>query len=155
MNRDIKAWDILDFNLCCNLFTGCWLLGHLQNRSMKHFHYTSVVFVEVGIASACRISCIAMRLFVDITECLFLKVIPLDEGKLGAVFSQEKVRSNARLYPTTWTRRSKYAKLLRVVKYARTSKSIMRPPLLCIKIPESRHAEIAYFLDDNVTMITI
>jgi len=25
----------------------------MQNRSMKHFRYTSVVFVDVGIASAC------------------------------------------------------------------------------------------------------
>lgn len=84
-----------------------------------------------------RIPRIAMRLFVDVAECAgFFKVTASTSGNFGAELPQEKVGSNARLHPTTWTRRKICIKLLRVVKYARTLKSIMRPPLLFIEVPE-------------------
>lgn len=83
-----------------------------------------------------RISCIAMRPLVDGGGMRrFLKVMASTSENLCEVLSQEREQEVTRDYIQSLTRSSKYAKLLRVVKYARTLKSITRPPLLFIKVP--------------------
>jgi len=148
-------------NLCCDLFTGCWWDAHwdtckIDQWSISATRASCLSTLGLRVLAGC-ISSIAMRPFVDVAECAcFLKLWALDERKFSAVLSREKVESNTRLYSTAWTRRSKYAKLLRVVKYARTLKSIMRSLLLFIKVPEGTSPrKLPTFLKAVVPMITV
>jgi len=117
-------------------------LGHAQNRSMRHSRRIRGRRVCRCWDYKCSAAHISHR---DATirrrsgMRRFLKVMTSTRARTpcGALSSRKR-RGSAQLYPTIWMQKCKYAKLLRVAKYARTLKSIMRPPLLFPKYQSSQ-----------------